>query len=321
MHQGAPGRIHKLIQSLFEGANLRHLQIVRKTLRARKDDEDLAHHVQRLVLALFQDFGQPFATRQLSERGLVEVGTELCESRQLAVLRQLEAQGPRHLAHRLDLRIASHPAHGISYVDRVTDAGMKQVRLEKDLAVGDGDHVCRNVGRNIAGLRFDDGQRCKGAAAVLGAQLRAALQQSGMQVEDISGKGLPPRGTPQKQRNLSVSRRMLRQIIINHERMLTMVPEILTHGATAVGGDVLHGGGIGGRGRDYDRAVQSVVIRQRLHHLRNRGALLSDRNVNGNNVRVNDDCRLSRLTVSNDQLPLPSTDGNHGVNGLETRLQ
>ena len=48
---------------------------------------------------------------------------------------------------------------------------LNKIGLKVDLAVGDGDDVGRNVGGNVAGLRFDDGQRGQRSAAVLVAQL------------------------------------------------------------------------------------------------------------------------------------------------------
>ena len=65
---------------------------------------------QRLVLALLEQLGQAGAAGQLLLGGLVEVGAELGEGGQLAVLRQLEAQRAGHLLHGLDLGGAADAA-------------------------------------------------------------------------------------------------------------------------------------------------------------------------------------------------------------------
>ena len=44
-------------------------------------------------------------------------------------------------------------------------AGVKQIALQKDLAVGDRDDVGRNVGRDVACLSFNDRQRGQRSAA------------------------------------------------------------------------------------------------------------------------------------------------------------
>ncbi len=106
----------------------------------------------------------PRASMLLRRR--VEVGAELRERRHLAVLREVEAQRAGDLLHRLDLRRAADARHRDADVHGRADAGVEQVGLEEDLAVGDRDDVGRNVGRHVAGLRLDDRQRGQRAAAL-----------------------------------------------------------------------------------------------------------------------------------------------------------
>ena len=56
--------------------------------------DDLLLDRQRRVLPLLEELDQALAARQLRLRRLVEVGAELREGRQLAVLREVEAQPP-----------------------------------------------------------------------------------------------------------------------------------------------------------------------------------------------------------------------------------
>ena len=66
--------------------------------------------------------------------------------------------------HRLDLRRATDADHRDADVHRRANAGVEQVGLEEDLAVGDRDDVRRDVRRHVAGLRLDDRQRGERAA-------------------------------------------------------------------------------------------------------------------------------------------------------------
>ena len=79
---------------------------------------------------------------------------------------------------------------------------------------------------------------------VLSIHFCGTLQQSGVQVKDISRIRLAARRAPQQQRNLAVGGRMFGQVVVDHQRMLAAVTEIFPHGAPAIGGNVLHGRGI-----------------------------------------------------------------------------
>src|SRR5207245_9021854 len=67
---------------------------------------------------------------------------------------------------------------------------------------------------------------------------------------------------------------------------------------------------------------------ERLDHLRYRGALLADGDVNTNNIAallvddgIDGDGSFARLAVANDQLALSAADRNHGVDGFDSGLQ
>ena len=130
-------------------------------------------------MILLQNLRQSLAARQLRLRRLIDlVGAELRESRQVAVLRHIQSQRPGHLAHRLDLRVAANAADRDANVDRGTYAGVEKVRFQINLAVGNRNHVCRDVRRNVTRLRFDNRQGSEGARAELVVQLRRTLQQA-----------------------------------------------------------------------------------------------------------------------------------------------
>lgn len=72
------------------------------------------------------------------------------------------------------------------------------------LSVCDGDDVSWNVGGHVTSLCLDDGKSSEGATAKVVVHLCSSLQQTGMQVEDISRISLTTRGTTEQQGHLTV---------------------------------------------------------------------------------------------------------------------
>src|SRR5439155_26131976 len=112
---------------------------------------------------------------------------DLAQYRELAVLGEVQTQPSGDLLHRLDLGVAAHPGDRDARVDGGPHVRVEQVRLEEDLAVGDRDDVGRDVRRNVTRLRLDDRQRRERAAAHLVGELRGALEQAAVEVEDVAG--------------------------------------------------------------------------------------------------------------------------------------
>ena len=117
--------------------------------------------------------------------------------------------------------------------------------------------------------------------------------------------------------------------------MLAVVTEPLTNGTTGEGSQELKRGGLGSGGGDNAGVLHGIVLLKGLDELSNGGSLLTDSDVDtvellgliGTVVPtllvengIESDGSLTGLTITNDQLTLTTTDGNHGVNGLETGL-
>ena len=227
------------------------LHVVEEAVGHRVDDHHLLLDRHRLVLRLLEHLDQPRAALELPLGRRVEVGAELGERLELAVLRQDEPQRPGHLLHRLDLGGAAHAAHGDADVHRGTDAGVEEVGLEEDLAVGDRDDVGRDVRRDVAGLGLDDRERGERAARLLDrsssfdhvgvlGDLGRALEQAAVEVEHVARIRLASRRTAQHERELAVRRGLLGQVVVDAERRLPLVVhEVLGHGAAGVRRDVL----------------------------------------------------------------------------------
>ena len=115
-------------------------------------------------------------------------------------------------------------------------------------------------------------------------ELRGALQQAAVKIEHVAGVGFASGRTAQQQRNFAIRRGVLGKIVVHAQGVALGVAEIFADGAAGIGGQVLHGRGIGSGRRDHDRVLHGAVIFQRLHHLRDGGALLADGDVDANHV-------------------------------------
>ena len=282
---------------------------------------------ERVALLLVQRLDEPGAA---VERGLgvgVEVGAELGERLELAVLRELEPQLAGHLPHRRGLSRAAHARHRDAHVDGRPHARAEQVRLEEDLAVGDRDDVRGDVGRHVARLRLDDRQRGERAGAVVVGQLHRALQQARVQVEDVARVRLAARRAAEQQRHLAVRVRVLGEVVVDGERVLLVVEPVLGDRRARVGGEELDRGGLVGRRRHDHGVVERAVIVELLSDLDNGGHPLPHRDVDALQVlvlvvddRVDADRRLAGLAVADDQLALATADVRHGVDRLDAGL-
>ena len=69
---------------------------------------------------------------------------------------------------------------------------------------------------------------------MLHVHLSSSLQETGMEIKDISGVGLSARGSSQKERHLSVSDGLLGEIVENDEGVLGVVSEVFSNSATGI---------------------------------------------------------------------------------------
>jgi len=132
-------------------------------------------------------------------RILIEFGAELGERFQRTILGQVDAQRAGHFFHGLGLGRAADARHGQADVDRRALAGKEQLTLQINLSVCDRDDIRRNVGGDIAALRLDDRQGRNRTAAQTGMAAAAALQQAGVQVENVAREGFTARRAAQQQ--------------------------------------------------------------------------------------------------------------------------
>ena len=193
------------IVAVLKGAEILHFDVVEKAIDAGEEDGDLLLCGEWLELRLLEELGEALAAVELLLRDLVEVGAELRERSEFAVLREVELQGCADLLGRFDGGGEADARDGEADVDGGTDARVEEVGLEEDLAVGDGDDVGRNVGGDVAGLGLDDRQRGERAAAELVGDFGAALEQTRVEIEDVAGIGFAAWRTAEEERNFAIA--------------------------------------------------------------------------------------------------------------------
>jgi hypothetical protein len=110
--------------------------------------------------------------------------------------------------------------HRETDVDSRTDTTEEELSLQEDLAIGNGNDVGGNVGRHITTLSLDDGQRREGSTAKLVAHLGSALEETRVQVKDITRVGLATGGTTEQEGHLTVSDGLLGKIVIDDQGVL-----------------------------------------------------------------------------------------------------
>ena len=149
-----------------------------------------------------------------------------------------------------------------------------------------------------------------------------------MCVEDVAGVRFATGRPPQEERDLAVRHGMLRQVVVDDERVVAAVGEVLGHRAAGVRRQILHRRRRVGVGDDDDRVRQGIVAREGVDDARDRRCLLADRDVDADDVlallvddRVERDRRLARPAVADDQLALAAADRRHRVDGLEPCLK
>ena len=121
---------------------------------------------------------------------------------------------------------------------------------------------------------------------------------------------------------------MLTQVIIHYQHVLAIFHPLLTDGTARIRSNVLQRRQITCRRYNYGGVCHCAILFQCLYNIGDGGCFLAYCNINTFyvlalliNNRINCDCRLTCLTVTDNQLTLPPADGNHGVDGLNTRLK
>lgn len=318
-------------QFCLECCDFFDVELVEEPIDASKGDDDLLLDGDGSVLGLLEEFSEACATVEDELGGWVQVRAKLRECGDLAVLGKEKLQAASDLLHGLDLGGGSNSRDGKTHVDGWTDALEKKLGLQEDLSIGDGDDVCWDVRRDIAALGFNDGEGREGSTARLFAHFSGTLKEAGVEVKDIAGIRFAAWRATEQETHLAVGYGLLGEVVVYDEGVLAVIPKVLSNCTARIGRKVLQRRSLRGGGGHDDRVLESVVLFQGLYKLGNRGALLADGNVYTKELfvdvvqivpfflvdySVQSDGSLSCLTITNDQLALPSPYRHHGVDGF-----
>ena len=265
---------------LLEGGDLGGLELVKEATDTSVQNADLLLSGDGHVLLLLEELGELLATVELLLGGGVKIGTELGEGGDLTVLGKLELHGTGNLLHGLDLGGGTDTRHGETDVNGGAHTLVEELGLQEDLAVSDGNNVGGNVGGHITSLGLNDGEGGEGTGTVVVVHLGGALEETGMEVEHISGVGLTTRGATEEEGHLAVSDGLLGEIVVDDETVHAVVTEVLADGASGVGGKELKGSGVRGSGGNDDGVLEGVTIAEEADDVGNGGTLLTNSDVN-----------------------------------------
>ena len=159
-------------------------------------------------------------------------------------------------------------------------------------------------------------------------ELGGALQQTRVQVEDVARIRFASRRPAQQERDFPVGLRVLREVVVDDQRVAARVAEELAERARRVRAEVEERRRIGRSGRHDDRVAHRVGFFERPDDLRDRGLLLPDRVVDADDAgvlliqdRVDGDGRFPGLPIADDELALAAADRHHRVDRLQPGLQ
>src|SRR3982751_115904 len=105
-----------------------------------------------------------------------------------------------------------------------------------------------------------------------------------MQIEHVAGERFATWGPPQQKRDFAVRRGVLRQVVVDTQRVAAAVTEELSNRTSGVRSDVLHRRRIRSGSSNHDRVSHGAVLFKSPDDLCHRGSLLPDGNVDTDNV-------------------------------------
>ena len=306
----------------LELGNLGGLELVEEASGAGVEDACLSLDGHWHELLLLKQLGELFSSVEKLLSGGIKIGTELGEGGDLTVLSKLELEGTGKHLHGLDLGGRSDPGHGETDVDGWTDTLVEEFSLQEDLAVSDGDDIGWNVGGHITGLGLNDWEGGQGSCSVVLVHLGCSLEETRMEIEDITWVSLTTGWSSEQKGHLAVSNSLLGEIVVDDQGVLAGVSEVFADSASGVWSQELKWGGLRSSSRDNDSVLQHVLRLEKSHDVGNSGSLLSNGDVDAveglgvvaslvdcllvdNSIKSNGG--LSSLSVTDDQFTLSSS--------------
>ena len=275
------------------------------------------------ILLLLEELSKLLTSVELLLGGNIEIRTELCESGDFTILGEFELHGTGDLFHGLDLGSSTDTGHRETDVNSGTDTLVEQLGFQEDLTISNGNHIGGNIGRHITSLSLNNGKGSEGASTVVLVHLGSTLEETRVQIEDITGVSFTTWGTSQKERHLTVSDGLLGQIVIDDKTVHTVVTEVFTDSATGVRSQELKGSSIRSGGSNDTSVVEGLAFLEESHNVGDSGSLLTNSDVDAVELLkfiasivvtllvkngIDGNSGLTSLTITNDQFTLTTAD-------------
>lgn len=209
--------------------------VVEVTVDTSEDERNHLVDGHGLVLLLLEELSETLTTVEGLLGGGIEIGTELGEGGNLTVLGQEELEGTSDLLHGLELSGGADTRHRETDVDGRADTLVEELGLQEDLTISDGNDVGGNVSGHITTLGLNDGERSERSTTELVAHLGGTLEETRVEVEDVTGVGLTSRRATEKEGHLTVGDGLLGQIVVDDDGVLSVITEPLTCLMLAIG--------------------------------------------------------------------------------------
>ena len=186
-------------EEFLEFADFGGLDLVEEATDTSVEDADLLLSDHGHVLLLLEELGELLTSVEEMLGGSVEIGTELGEGGDLSVLSELEFERTGDLLHGLDLGGRTDTGHRQTDVNGGTDTLIEKLSLQEDLTIGNGDDIGGNIGGHITSLGLNNGEGGEGSGTVGVVHLSCTLEETRVEIEDVSGVGLSAGGSSQQE--------------------------------------------------------------------------------------------------------------------------
>ena len=251
----------------------------------------------------------------------------------LLVLVHQGVQPERHATPENIQRLGTDTRDRLLDADRRADTQTEQHRIQINLTVGDTDHVGGDVRTQIVAQGLNNRQARQSTTTTAVVEATAPLQQTGVEEEDVRREGLTTGRLPQVQAQLTVSDSVLTKIIVDDERVETLVPKELSNGRAGHRRNETDAHGIRDARENNGDIVIHLVVEHGLKQAHDVRTLLRGANVNAVEVLTNGGLIVARnladhgggaedglagLTVTNDQLTLTTSNREQRVDDTET---
>ena len=142
-----------------------------------KHEGHLIGEPQRRMLRLVEDGSNSRTARKLMAHPRVRHAAEAGEHFELQKLRVVQPHGLRRVAQGVRLRFAADAADADTDIDRRFLPFVEELRIEHDLAIGNGDEIGRDIGAEVSGIGLGDRQRGQRATAPFLREFCGAFEQ------------------------------------------------------------------------------------------------------------------------------------------------